>query len=138
MTTGWISTFPVCYELLTLSERKTKKKKTWGALLAVPMSRTLSSITQQLKYILFTIWKVSEQDFKLRFRNIFIKTDWYYVIDFTTVSWTQTLRGQRHNAYENVNMNTAAGVNEQNVCKIHITKTVCQVKHAVAPEFEVP
>jgi len=36
-----------------------------------------------------------------------------------------------------VNMNTAAGVNEQNVCKIHITKIVCQVKHAMLPATEV-
>lgn len=60
------------------------------------------------------------------------------LIDFTTISWTQTFRGQRHNAHENVNMNTAAGVSEQNVCKIHITRTVRQVKRAVAPALEVP
>jgi hypothetical protein len=60
------------------------------------------------------------------------------LIDFTTISWTQTFRGQRHDAHENVNMNTAAGVNEQNVCKIHITKTVRHVKCAVAPALEVP
>jgi len=39
---------------------------------------------------------------------------------------------------KNVNMNTAAGVNEQNVCKIHITETVCLVKRAMAPALEVP
>jgi len=48
------------------------------------------------------------------------------------------LRDQRHNAHENVNMNIAAGVNEQNVCKVHITKTVCQVKRAMVPAIEVP
>ena len=100
-------------------ERKKHKGYWW----LVPISRTSPSITHQLKYdTLFTVWEVSEQDFKLHFRNVFIMIDWYYVIDFTTVSWTQTLRGQRHNAHENENMNAAAGVNEQNVWKIHITK----------------
>jgi hypothetical protein len=45
-------------------------------------------------------------------------------------------RGQRHNAHENVKNNTAAGVNKQNVCKIHITKTLCQLKHAMAPALK--
>jgi hypothetical protein len=45
------------------------------------------------------------------------------------------LRDQGHNGHENMNKNTAVGVNKENIYKIHIVKTLWQVKHTMAPAF---
>jgi len=102
--TGWINNYPVCHELLTLSERKKerKKKKTWGGTDGLSLSVEHYHLSHNNYNMIFYSQFEKCQNKILNYISemFFIKTDWYYLIDFTTVSWTRTLRGQRHNAHE--------------------------------------